>query len=120
MFRLFLDHATKWMAIGVLAIFAIGGFPGIAAACEGGGKEPPGEEDTVGSEFVREEALADDMLNQNPFGVEAEIVIEPVPEAGKGKITNVGSCKKGNKVAAKGKCAFEQERPVGAQVTWRK
>ena len=115
MLRLFLNHATKWITIGVLAIFAIGGFPGIAAACEGGG-----EEDTVGSEFVREEELADDMLNQNPFNVEAEVVIEPVAEAGKGKITNVGSCKKGNKVAAKGKCAFEQERPVGATVTWKR
>jgi hypothetical protein len=114
MLQSFLDRTMRWIAVGVIAIFSIGGFPGIAAACEGGGTEK-----TVESEFVREEELADDMLNQNPFSEEAEIVVEPVPEAGKGKITNVGSCKKGNKVAAKGKCAFEQERPVGAKVTWK-
>jgi hypothetical protein len=114
MLRSFINHATRWMTIGVLAIFAIGSSARIAAACEGGG-----EEKTAGSSVEKEESLTDDMLNENPFDVEAEVFNGPIPEDGKGKVTNVGSCKIGNKVKAHSKCTFEQERPVGAVVTWR-
>jgi hypothetical protein len=43
MSRLFTRHAARWMTIGIISIFAVDGFPGIAAACEGAGEEAQGK-----------------------------------------------------------------------------
>jgi hypothetical protein len=103
------------MTIGVLAIFAIGSSARIAAACEGGG-----EEQKVESTIEKEgESMVDDMLNENPFNVEAEVWMQPEAKAGAGKIVNVGSCKLFNRVPAHGKCTFEQKTPGGAWVVWK-
>ena len=112
MLRLFINLSTTYVAIGIIALFAIGGFPTIAAACDG-----LGEETALEAEVEKEEAKADDMLITNIFNREVTIVTTvAVFPAGRGNITNVGSCKAGNKIAARGKCTYEQERVPGGRI----
>lgn len=83
---------------------------------------PEGEERTSASEIENpeEKGAIIDMLQPNPFNNrEGEVRREPEPDPGKGPVTNVGSCKIGNRVTVGGHCSFKQETPVGAEATFR-
>jgi hypothetical protein len=112
MLRLFINLATRWATISVIALCVFGGAPAIAVACEGAG-----EETALEAEVEREEAVVDDMFIRNPFNRAVTITstVEVFP-AGRGRITNNGSCLRGNIIAALGKCTYEQERPTGGRI----
>lgn len=113
-------HLRQLTAISImlLATTAVGtaGLPlGTSAACgcEAG-------EITVEGIVETEGEIEATMLAKNPFNGEAEVSKEPVAKPGKGAITSVGSCKKGNRVAKGGSCSYSQETPVGSVVGFRK
>jgi hypothetical protein len=93
MLRLFRNLSMKCIAISVIALFAIGGFPTIAAACEGAG-----EETALEAETEKEEAKVDDEFIKNTFNREVTIVttVEVFP-LGRGNITMLGPAKQATK-----------------------
>ena len=112
MSRSFISYATRWMAIGVISIFAIGGLPAIAAACEGAGEE------TAEGVVEAEETGKDSLFIENKKGVEVEITMGVTKFEGRGTITSEGTCKLHNRVAAGARCEFKQDDPIGAFVKW--
>jgi len=110
MLQIPIRHATRWVLIGLIGIFAIGGSPGIAAACEGIGEE------VVLESTAKEGEKGLNNTIPNPFHTSVKIVEALKPHAGAGAITNEGNCKVGELIAAMGSCAFTQNAPLGASL----
>lgn len=103
------------MTIGVLSIFAIGGFPAIAVACEGGGEEEKaGEEVTLVATFNGETGTI-----TNPTKKELSIeLISELENTGGGAITE-NTCGKGKILTGSkppGTCTFKQKAVQGAKI----
>jgi hypothetical protein len=110
--RLFIRHVTRWVLIGVIGMYAIGGFPAVAAACEGGGEE---EATTVYSGEAKEGTLTG--TNRNPYELLAEVV--SITNTGGGAILG-GTCVAGAHFASLVTCTVIQDHPVGSRVLWRR
>jgi hypothetical protein len=111
MSRLFIRIVARWTTIGIISIFAVGGFPAIAAACEGAG-----EELIIKTSFGEEKGNPKTGTNQNPFELEAEI-LNITAEAGKGGIVG-GTCVVGKRYKSLETCTVVQAEPVGNLVEW--
>jgi hypothetical protein len=108
MLRSLTDHTTRLMAIGVIGLFAAGGLPAIAAACEGAGEEVYQLE--VVSEVEETKSNQEVTTLKNPFDFEVKFtVLEPVGMGG--TILATSTCKLGGLVAALKTCVVEQVKP---------
>lgn len=106
---------ARWFIIGVMSMYAMGGFPAIANACEGGG-----EEGNIVATFKEEEATARTGTITNALMYEIEVTVAPLPESGKGPVLSLGTCTVGKRLTAlTGTCTFTQDEPVGAHVLWK-
>jgi hypothetical protein len=108
-----IKYAMRWMLIGLISTFAIGGsFPGIAAACEGLGEE------VVLFSTTTEEGQKGVIVNKisNPYFGSVKIVGKIKPRGTGGAITNEGNCKVGDLITGMGTCTFEQNAPPGAEL----
>jgi hypothetical protein len=93
-------------------MYTIGGFPAIAAACEGGGEEE------ITSVFSGEEkGFTLTGTNRNPYDLLAQIVA--IRNTGGGAILG-GTCVVGAHYASLTTCTTLQDHPVGNRVTWRR
>jgi hypothetical protein len=111
--RLFIRHATRWIIISAICMYAMGGFPAIAAACEGGG-----EEYSIEATFT-EESIASTLTVTNNDALEVE-VLRLLGDPGTGAITSVGTCTAGKKLPNGASCKFTQDDPPGGNADVKK
>ena len=90
-------------------MYAIGGFPAIAAACEGGGEE---EITTVFSGGEKGPLTG---TNRNPYELLARII--SITNTGGGLILG-GTCVVGAHYASLATCTVVQDHPVGNVILW--
>lgn len=111
--RLCLRHVTRWILIGFIGMYAIGGFPAIAAACEGGGE--------IETELVTEKGQTKGPLTlstRNPFELLAEVV-RLIGDPGSGPFLAGGTCVAGAHFGSLAICTAVQDEPDGGDVLWR-
>jgi hypothetical protein len=101
MLRLVTNNAMRWTVIGVVAIFATGGVPTIAVACEGAGEEEP----TATEELEGTKGLCENMelgnkcvatleAGRDKIEIEEGIIVEEKGKSGRYEKSQEGCTKK--------------------------
>jgi hypothetical protein len=103
------SYTTRWLVIGIVTSFAIGGLPGLAVACEG----------TLNGTVTEDEETKGRMAIINPYSFNIKITVAPFALVGAGTVTSTGTCTVGKLLAAfGGSCTYEQNHPLGSLIDW--